>query len=153
MTGLSLALQLLICEPSTSRISSESAGLATSSWCGRTLSYNSQGQVFQPRKTGPHRSVCLCPLLLKLSIFSGDMGLHIRQDFAAHCDFFCPLEGLAFGCLDVRDPVWSLPRVIVPPGLLLPMFPTSAAVLMLLLELFKSCNQTTDGYGTCQSGW
>lgn len=90
MTGLSLALQLLICEPSTSRISSESAGLATSSWCGRTLSYNSQGQVFQPRKTGPHRSVCLCPLLLKLSIFSGDMGLHIRQDFAAHCDFFLP---------------------------------------------------------------
>ena len=60
MTGLSLELQLFMCDLSISCISSESSGHPTSSRCGRTLTfYNSERQVFQERKTGSRRSVCL----------------------------------------------------------------------------------------------
>lgn len=97
MTGLSLKMQLFMCDLSISCISSESSGHSTSSRCGKTRTfYSSQGQVFQERKTGSCGSVCTN-----------------KARFVVHCIFF-PLGRLVFGCLTAPDPVWPPPRVTTP---------------------------------------
>lgn len=78
--------------------------------------------------------------------FCGGIGLPLAK-------VFFPLGRLVWDCLTALDPVWAHARITMPSCPPFISLISLAAVLILLLELFKSCNWTTDVCGTCQNEW